>query len=225
MVVPDPYARTTFHGRPLDNATAAALRLAEAELGYELTVVQGIGGAKASGGTHLEGRAVDLAPWDHARKVRVLQDLGFAAWYRPALPGVWGPHVHAVLIFESRDNRRGLAPAGFNQIGDYDRGGIAGRPGDGLAGVGTDPNTYRPTPRRVFTMDEYRATFEKSKPQPVRNKITRARDRIVEAITALEQAAALLDATQDRPKADAAVPVLRQQARELEHRLDRLPKR
>jgi hypothetical protein len=33
--------------------------------------------------THVEGRAVDLAPWDWQNKLRVLKDLGFVAWYRP----------------------------------------------------------------------------------------------------------------------------------------------
>ena len=68
MKIPDPYARTEFRGRPLDYATAAACVLIERELGYQLTILQGIGGAPASAGTHLGlngegGRAVDLAPW------------------------------------------------------------------------------------------------------------------------------------------------------------------
>lgn len=88
MPAPDSYGRTTFHGEQLDNATLAALKIAESILGYELTIVQGIGGAITSAGTHIKGRAADLAPWDHERKIRVLRDLGFAAWYRPALPGV-----------------------------------------------------------------------------------------------------------------------------------------
>jgi hypothetical protein len=153
----DPYARSVFHGKPLDNATIAALKLAEAELGYELTIFQGIGGAPASGGTHLEGRAVDLKPFDRERKLRVLKDVGFAAWHRPQLwrngVKIWGAHIHAVLIFESRTNTRGLAPAGFRQIASYDRG------RDGLKADGPDP-TYRPDPKAVFTRAEYEATEE-----------------------------------------------------------------
>lgn len=161
--VPDPYARSTFHGKPLDNATIAALKIAEERLGYELTILQGIGGAAASAGTHLEGRAVDLAPYDHERKVRVLRDLGFAVWHRPTLPGVWGEHVHGILIFENRTNSRGLADSGFRQIASYDRG------RDGLKGDGVDPNPYRPNPRAVFTRAEYAATFAKpAAPAPVK---------------------------------------------------------
>lgn len=159
MTIPDPYAHSTFNGKPLDNATIARLKQAESQLGYPLTILQGIGGAAASAGTHTEGRAVDLAPWDHEKKVRVLRDLGFAVWYRPTLPGVWNEHVHGVLIFDGRDNQRGLAPAGWRQIGSYDRG------RNGLANDASDP-TYRPSSPRGFSMDDYRATFAAPTPKP-----------------------------------------------------------
>lgn len=149
---PDPYARDTFHGKPLDNATIAALKIAEQRLGYELTIYQGIGGATASAGTHTEGRAVDLAPYDHERKLRVLKDIGFAAWYRPASSS-WSAHIHAILILENRVNSRGLADVGFRQIAAFD----ARR--DGLVSNNPDP-TYRPSPPAVFTLAEYRATFQ-----------------------------------------------------------------
>ena len=152
MTAPDPYGRSTFHGKPLDNATIAALKVAEAELGYELTILQGIGGADASAGTHAEGRAVDLAPFDRDRKLRVLKDIGFAVWYRPAIVGLWGAHIHGILIFESRTNSKGLADVGFRQIAAFD----ARR--DGLKSNQPDPS-YRPDPKAVFTRVEYAATF------------------------------------------------------------------
>lgn len=156
--IPDPYARSIFHGKPLDNATIARLKQAEKRLGYELTILQGIGGAAASAGTHTEGRAVDLAPWDHQNKVRVLRDLGFAVWFRPTLPGVWNEHIHGVLIFDGRDNQRGIAGSAWRQIQSYDRG------RNGLANDAADPNPYRPSPARGFSMADYRATFAESEP-------------------------------------------------------------
>jgi hypothetical protein len=152
--LPDPYSRTTHDGRPIDHATAARLRMAEERLGYELTVTQGIGGAAASAGTHVEGRAVDLAPWDWQNKLRVLKDLGFVAWYRPYVAGLWPAHIHAVLIFDGRDNHRGIAESAWRQIGSFDQG------RDGLANNNVDTlHPYRPDPRRGFSMEDYRKSF------------------------------------------------------------------
>lgn len=152
----DPYARTTMDGKTVDALTEAALREAERRLGYSLTIVQGSYhvGVGASAGTHDGGGVVDLAPYDHERKVRVLRDLGFAAWYRPTLPGVWGEHIHAVLIGNAR-----LAPAAARQVVSY----RAGR--DGLASNALDPNPYRPSPIPVFHMP---------KPDPVFPRIDKA---------------------------------------------------
>lgn len=141
----DPYAKTTHGDKTVDVITKAALRAAEKKLGYELTIVQGSynEGVSASAGTHDGGGVVDLAPYDHARKVRVLRDLGFAAWYRPAIKGLWGPHIHAVLIGNAR-----LAPSAARQVLAY----RAGR--DGLAANRPDPNPYRPNPIPVFRMPQ-----------------------------------------------------------------------
>lgn len=224
MTIPDPYARRMFHGKLLDNATIAALEMAEEKLGYELTIVQGVGGAAASAGTHLGrdgegGRAADLAAWDHARKVKVLRDLGFAAAYRPDLPGVWGEHVHAGLFYGvARYNERGAAPALVEQLRDFDRG------LNMLANNAPDPNPYRPDPRRQLTPDEYRATFEAPPTRPKRTPVTRARDRIVEAMQAIGQAAALLDDTDPgRTRARAEIDDLRATRRGLRDILERMP--
>jgi hypothetical protein len=145
-----PYDKTTHDGRVVDEITHQALVAAEKKLGYELTLAQGSynqGGVKASGGTHDGGGVVDLAPFDHARKVRVLRDLGFAAWYRPAIAGLWGAHVHAVLIGNQK-----LSAAAQGQVIDYRNG------RDGLAGDRVDPNPYRPSPAVVFKFVEDKPT-------------------------------------------------------------------
>lgn len=217
-MTPDPYARDTFHGKTLDNATIQALKVAEQRLGYELTIIQGIGGAKASGGTHLEGRAVDLTANDRERKVRVLQDVGFAVWYRADLPGVWGEHIHAILIFDTVTNAKGVAPAGFRQIAMY----LNRR--DGLVSNLPDANTYRPSPVKVFTLKDYRQSFKE--PKMAKTNIQRARNRLTEAIHAAGQAAALLDdADPSRVVARDQRDEIRAAKRELTAVLERMPKR
>lgn len=220
MTVPDPYAHATFHGKPLDNATIAALKIAERLLDYELTILQGVGGAAASSGTHTEGRAVDLAPADHAHKVLVLRRLGFAVWHRTALSGVWPEHIHGVLIFESRTNQRGIAPLAFDQIRKYDAG------QDGLAGSNRDPNQFRPDPRAVFTLTEYKETFMSEQPTPATNNVTKARDKIVEAVSEVNAAAVYLErVATDRTAAQIALADLKKIHKDLHTVLDVLPKK
>lgn len=136
--MPRPYDRTTYDGRVVDWLTRLALEAVARLLGYPLTLTQGSynGGPNsvpASGGTHDGGGTVDLAPYDWQRKVRALRRVGFAAWYRPAIAGLWPAHIHAVLI----GNRR-LSAAAKAQVAEY----LAGY--DGLAGAGLDtgPRDY-----------------------------------------------------------------------------------
>lgn len=139
--MPRPYAKTTYDGRTVDWLTRAALEDTARRLGYDLTLHQGsynAGGVSASAGTHDGGGAVDLAPWDHERKVHELRRAGFAAWYRPRSSS-WGPHIHAVLI----GNRR-LSAGAANQVREY----LDGY--DGLAGSGRD------TGPRQFVNNRYR---------------------------------------------------------------------
>lgn len=145
VTIPPPFDRTPTSGPGLDNKTRAALDLVERDLGYQLTIVQPSYNSSvgASGGTHAGGGVIDLAPYDHRRKVKALRDRGFAAWYRGRRPGLWGPHIHAVLIRHGR-----LSPQAADQVGDY----LAGR--NGLADHAPDPNPYRPAPPVVF---DYRA--------------------------------------------------------------------
>ena len=137
---PKPYDRTTYDGNTVDWLTRAALEATAKRLGYDLTITQGsynAGGVAASAGTHDGGGVVDLAAWDHEHKVRELRRTGFAAWYRPAIPGLWPAHIHAVLI----GNRR-LHPTARNQVAEY----LAGR--DGLASRGPDNGPRRWVGRR-----------------------------------------------------------------------------
>lgn len=132
----NPLDKVAFGGRTTDRKTAAALSVVEKRLGYNLTLAQGSynpGGVGASGGTHDRGGVVDLAPFDHVNKVRELRKVGFAAWYRPAIKGLWGAHIHAVLM-----NHQDLSPSAANQVVAY----RAGK--DGLKGNRDDPNNFRP---------------------------------------------------------------------------------
>lgn len=131
----DPYALTTHDGKTVDEITHQALLAAEEILGYELTITQGSyhKGVSASAGTHDGGGVVDLAPFDWANKVRALRSVGFAAWHRPALPGTWPEHIHAVLIGNKK-----LSPSAMRQVLDFQ----AGR--NGLADHGRDPDTFHP---------------------------------------------------------------------------------
>ena len=141
--MPGPFELTTFgDGTPkrVDWKTRAALEEAQALLGYPLTVVQGSyhQGVSASAGTHDGGGVVDLLAWDWQRKVKALRKVGFAAWYRPPVRGLWGPHIHAVLIDHGK-----LAPVAARQV-------IAYRNGrDGLRSNLPD-RFWRPSPIPVF---------------------------------------------------------------------------
>lgn len=112
----DPYAIVLRDGKKVDALTDAALKRAEKALGYSLTVTQGSYNTTvaASAGTHDGGGCVDLMPWDRDRKVTALRSVGFAAWYRPAIAGLWPAHIHAVLI-----GHRDLAPVAFRQVQAY----------------------------------------------------------------------------------------------------------
>lgn len=186
----DPYAHSTLHGKPLDNATIAAIKAMEAMLGYELTITQGIGGAAASSGTHLDGRAVDLAPFDYKRKLRAGLACGFIGWHRPRIFGLWPEHVHMVLVLGSRDNARGIAPAAFRQIAAYFR------RTDGLRSDRPDSSTH-PDLLVPFVYPPQGEPVS-----PFKNNVTEARDLLTEAAHALGMAAAKLEGT---PKKRAVV--------------------
>lgn len=134
----DAYEIVYFRGARLDRITAQALSKMEDRLGYDLTIVQGsynAGGVSASAGTHDGGGAVDLAPADHVRKIRVAREIGFAIWYRPTIPGLWNAHIHGILIGNTRASSGAL-----NQVSAYRNG------RNGLADNGPDNFGWRPSP-------------------------------------------------------------------------------
>lgn len=163
--MPNPYDLTTYDGNRVDELTKAALEATAARLGYDLTVTQGsynAGGVAASAGTHDGGGAVDLAPYDAARKVLELRRTGFAAWHRTAIPGLWPEHVHAVLIGNAR-----LSSGARAQVAEY----LAGY--DGLKGDGRDTG-----PRQFLG---HRFKMPKAKPPRITD-VTRARLLLEQAI-------------------------------------------
>lgn len=99
-------SRTIVQGKVLDKRTAAMVRELERRLGHPLLLAQGsyTGGAvAASADTHNGGGAVDFRLVGMSTKqilqlVREARVVGFAAWFRPEVPGLWGRHVHAIAI-------------------------------------------------------------------------------------------------------------------------------
>lgn len=119
------------------------LEVVERRIGAELTLFQGSyngGRVSASAGTHDGGGAVDCwcSDVDVDRLVRVMRTVGFAAWYRPAIAGLWGAHVHAIAIGD-----RELSSGARAQVVAY----LNHR--DGLKSNAHDP-TWHPDPVRTF---------------------------------------------------------------------------
>lgn len=142
-----PYRRITRRGVDLDWRTWAAVLETEHRLRRRLVLAQGSynsGGVAASAGTHDGGGAVDvsvagLADADVLRTVRTMRRVGWAAWHREAIAGLWPEHIHAVLL----DHQTASAGA-KSQMAEYRLG------GDGLVGALPDPMPYRPDPIPVF---------------------------------------------------------------------------
>lgn len=129
--------RVTRNGKTLNKRTLDMLERAEARYGGSFYVVQGsynAGGVSASAGTHDGGGAVDLSVsgLNIADAVKALREVGFAAWYRAPLAGVWNAHIHAIAIGDAD-----LASGARSQVAAY----YAGR--DGLAGNRAD-SSWRP---------------------------------------------------------------------------------
>ncbi|MDR7253695.1 hypothetical protein J2X46_002685 [Nocardioides sp. BE266] len=150
----DPYERIVVDGKVLDALTLGAIKRAEAILGRKIPIVQGsynAGGVAASAGTHDFGGVFDTIAGGHDDAVKALRAVGFAAWYRPTLPGVWSAHCHAVLIGHGR-----LAPAAARQVQAY----LARRDGLVSNAIDSDPgwtNTAR------YTVQAFHADVERGK--------------------------------------------------------------
>lgn len=149
--------RVTWRGHTFDRRTRDMLvevqRLV-ADEGIELIPVQGsYSSGKNSAGTHEGGGAVDLRTW-HLKTwqkdllVRVLRQVGFAAWYR--YPPKFDEHIHGIAIgcpdlsFEAKD-----------QVKDYRR------DLDGLAGDGPDRGPDVPD----TTWEDYLAARDAANPE------------------------------------------------------------
>lgn len=210
----DAFDQVNFRGRLMDKKTQAFLQAMEQRLGYELTIVQGSyngGAVSASAGTHDGGGVVDLVSWDHRRKVRVARELGAFAWFRPDLPGVWGEHIHLGI----RDHGR-LSSAAKAQQAGFD----SDPARNGLANNAID-RTWHPDPSVTF---KYRARTEPPPPPPTR--VARSRDALAEAIHALGEAAALLDAAgEEREFAKKQIDDIRELRQTARSVLERMPKR
>jgi hypothetical protein len=134
-VPPNPFALCTYNGARMDEQTKLRVQIMERALEYALTILQGCYGndVAASAGTHGKGGVLDFAPYDYQRKVRVWRRLFGPAWFRPAIPGLWGEHIHVVAAKGGN-----LAAAAARQVISY----FAGR--NGLADNAKDPNQYHP---------------------------------------------------------------------------------
>jgi peptidoglycan hydrolase-like protein with peptidoglycan-binding domain len=126
------YSGVTLNLRTKRMIAAAGRLVAK---GCHLDLTQGSynpGGVGASAGTHDGGGAADinvaaLCGKPRVKVVKSLRRVGFAAWYRPTIPGVWNQHIHAIAI-----NDPDLASGAQHQVGDYYQG------KDGLAGGNPD---------------------------------------------------------------------------------------
>lgn len=99
---PDPWEIVVFRGWHMSRYTAAAIRVLEEKLGFELTLLQGpfnAGGVGGSAGTHDEDGVVDLSSWRARRKCAVSRLNHWASWVRPLnWDGAGGiKHVHQCL--------------------------------------------------------------------------------------------------------------------------------
>jgi len=78
-------------------------------------------GASASSGTHDGGGVADfignLTRVQYLFLVTCFRLVGFAAWFRPAIEGLWPDHVHIVRIGDNS-----LAEAAYNQTVDFKKG-------------------------------------------------------------------------------------------------------
>lgn len=190
-----PYDLTTYDGRKVDWLTRQALEEAARILDYDdgkITLTQGsynAGGVSASAGTHDGGGVVDCTAYDAERKVRVLRSLGFAAWHRKAIDGLWPEHVHAVLMGNAK-----LSDQAKAQVAEY----LAG--GDGLKGNARDDG-----PRDYL---DARWTW-KALPKPTDNHVTRGRAHLADAKRSLRLAAEELDAANGRPLVEGQVDDVR----------------
>lgn len=130
------YSRTTIRpGVVLNHRTIAMHHELERRLGVKLPIVQGSynkGGVAASAGTHDDGGAEDVPPGvPGATADQIVLEarlVGYAAWHREAIPGVWPEHIHMIAIGDRQMSAGARAQvsaylAGYNGLGHLGRGG------------------------------------------------------------------------------------------------------
>lgn len=134
--------RVQWRGVTLDERTAAmCAELARITGPIQVTPVQGSfrPSSSYSASTHSGAGAVDISiRWlPYAQRIRLVElarKVGFAAWRRTSIPGVWEEHLHAIAVPPSgrRKNDGHLNYQAFAQVIDY----YNGR--SGLASGGKD---------------------------------------------------------------------------------------
>lgn len=117
-------ARVEWHGVTLNKRSAKMMDEVQRGVGFRIRPTQGSysGSVGASAGTHNGGGAIDisvrgLTTRQINRLVKRMRRVGWAAWYRPTLPGVWSSHVHAIAL-----GTRDLPPLARAQVLDYKKG-------------------------------------------------------------------------------------------------------
>ncbi|MET0816660.1 MAG: peptidoglycan-binding domain-containing protein [Solirubrobacteraceae bacterium] len=134
--------RVQLPGTPVINRRTNRMKIAAAKLlrDCKWVVSQGSynpGGVSQSAGTHDGGGAMDVSVTSgcgtRPNAVRALRTVGFAAWYRPTIPGLWDKHIHAIAV-----NDTDLAAGAADQVSEYYRG------FDGLSGDGRDTGPQVP---------------------------------------------------------------------------------
>lgn len=145
VTYPPAYERVNFRGYTLDQMTRHAILDVEKRLGIRLDIYQGsynAGRVEASAGTHDGGGAVDVNAHSGGKSstqiVNAMRAVGFAAWHRAPISGIWGEHVHAILIGNEK-----VSASAARQIVDYKN------HRDGLASHAAD-NTWHPDPIRAY---------------------------------------------------------------------------
>ena len=107
------------------------------------------GGVGASAGTHDGGGAVDVDLSQRCGKkirtvVRAMRIVGFAAWHRPYIRGLWNEHIHGIAISDPD-----LSSGAADQVWDFyiHRDGLASHAKDTGPQVGF--NTWEATSART----------------------------------------------------------------------------
>lgn len=216
--IPSPYTVVEYRGKPMLNADKAMVMKMENRLGYALSVTQAIGDAPDSAGYHAKGRMLDLVHWDEQNKLRVAKDCGNAGWIRDSRDDM-SEHLHLAVIFGSRTNEKGISHGGFSQIAAFDRG------ENGLVGGAPDRNPYRPSPKALLTLDEYRFIILGGLELPQPTPVTRMRDAMAEAMHELTVAIHEAKSAVGRPVAQSTGEDLKKDRRSIRERLENLPKR